>query len=356
MGAFEQIESVWPVHGSVLVRESAGGEAELWCVAGRSMFLDGGLRLLRLNPATGALIGNQVLNDRVPGSEEDLQTAISSLNMPVALPDVLSADDKYVYMRSQTFDAEGNRIDLEAPNRRAEEQRGETAHLFSPTGLLDDAWWHRSYWVYGRVWKSGAGGYYQSGRTAPAGRPMVFDDRMIYSFGRKPEYYRWTTPMEYMLYGTVRQPDVVSLAAAKTQTKARAKAPEKPKAKKTGAGLGDMPPTTIRTSWRNEIPMLVRAMVLAGDTIFLAGPADLIDEHRTLAALALPETQELLARQAAVLDGDEGALLWSVSAVDGRKLAERPLGSLPVFDGLIASGRRLYYSAADGTVHALAPR
>jgi hypothetical protein len=53
MGAFEQIESVWPVHGSVLVRESQGGHAELWCVAGRSMFLDGGLRLLRLNPATG---------------------------------------------------------------------------------------------------------------------------------------------------------------------------------------------------------------------------------------------------------------------------------------------------------------
>jgi hypothetical protein len=105
----------------------------------------------------------------LPETSENLQAAISTLNMPVALPDVLVGSDKYVYMRSQTFDLQGNRIDLEAPNRRADEQRGETAHLFSPTGLLDDAWWHRSYWVFGRVWKSGAGGYYQTGGRRPRG-------------------------------------------------------------------------------------------------------------------------------------------------------------------------------------------
>ena len=348
MGAFEQIESVWPVHGSVLVRESGDGQAELWCVAGRSMFLDGGMRLVRLNPATGTLVGQQVLDDRLPGTEANLQAAISTLNMPVALPDVLVGHDKYIYMRSQTFDLEGNRVEIEAPNRRAEEQRGEMAHLFSPTGLLDDAWWHRSYWVFGRVWKSGAGGYYQTGRQAPSGRPMVFDDQMIYSFGRKPEYYRWTTPMEYMLYGTARQPQVVPLEAAKKVAK--------PKAKKTGAGLGDMPPTTIQTSWREDVPLFVRAMVLAGDTLFVAGPLDLIDEPKTLTAFALPATQELLARQAAVFEGSEGAMLWAVSAADGKKLAEQPLGALPVFDGLIAAGGRLYYTATDGTLTALGPR
>ena len=36
--AFEQLESLWPVHGSVLVHEDS-----VYCVAGRSIFLDGGL-------------------------------------------------------------------------------------------------------------------------------------------------------------------------------------------------------------------------------------------------------------------------------------------------------------------------
>ncbi len=35
--------------------------------------------------------------------------------MPVALSDVLVDDGKYVYMKSQQFDAEGNRIDVDIP-------------------------------------------------------------------------------------------------------------------------------------------------------------------------------------------------------------------------------------------------
>ncbi|MHC4541732.1 MAG: outer membrane protein assembly factor BamB family protein, partial [Planctomycetota bacterium] len=107
MCSFEQLESVWPVHGSVLIR--AG---ELWCVAGRSMFVDGGLRLLRLNPVTGRLINERILDDTMPDSGDNLQVLVKGLNMPVALPDILSADDKYVYMRSQRFDFDGVRHEL----------------------------------------------------------------------------------------------------------------------------------------------------------------------------------------------------------------------------------------------------
>jgi len=35
LGVFGQIESIWPVHGSVLIRSNDAGKAELWCVAGR---------------------------------------------------------------------------------------------------------------------------------------------------------------------------------------------------------------------------------------------------------------------------------------------------------------------------------
>jgi hypothetical protein len=338
MGVFGQIESVWPVHGSVLIRENVEGKAELWCVAGRSMFLDGGLRLLRLDPVTGTQNYEKILDDRVPGSNDNLQTIMSGLNMPVALTDVLVDDGRSVYMKSQQFDANGSRIDIDIPTRAAKEQKGETAHLFCPTGLLDDVWWHRSYWVFGRVWKSGAGGYYQSGRFATAGRPMVFDENMIYSFGRKPEYYRWTTPMEYMLYATSKQPPTVKLA------------------KYQRSGLGAMPPTTVRTDWKQDLPILVRAMVLADDTLFLAGPPDLIDEHKTLPTMETLQTQKLLAKQASALEGSEGAVLLAMSTSDGKRLSERQLDGLPVFDGMIAAGKRLYYSTTDGRVICLGAR
>ena len=345
MGAFGQIESVWPVHGSVLIRQTEDGGEELWCVAGRSMFVDGGLRLLRLNPATGAKIGETVLDDCVPGTDDNLQVALSGLNMPVALPDILVSDGKFVYMRSQQFDGDGNRIDIEVPNRKEREQQGETAHLFCPTGLLDDVWWHRSYWVYGRVWKSGAGGYYRSGRFAPSGRPMVFDDDNIYSFGRKPQYYRWTTPMDYMLYAAAKQPPIDRIGPDRKGRTA--------KPKKKGAGLSAMPTSTVQTNWKQDVPVLVRAMVLAGKTLFIAGPPDLIDEPKTLATVETAETQELLAKQAAAIGGGIDAALWAVSATEGKRLGEQKLDGHPVFDGMIAAGNRIYYATTNGRIVAL---
>ncbi|HET6428741.1 MAG TPA: PQQ-binding-like beta-propeller repeat protein, partial [Phycisphaerae bacterium] len=197
--AYEQLESVWPVHGSVLVR---GGE--VWCVAGRSMFLDGGMRLIRLDPATGRKLAETVLDDRDPLTGGKLQDRHQGLNMPVALPDVLSADEKYVYMRSQVFDGDGNRPEIGPHSGNAVQQgaaqHGEGVHLFAPMGFLDGSWLHRSYWVYGRSFAGGASGYFQAGRYAPAGRIVVFDASHVYAFGRKSQYYRWTTPLEYRLY------------------------------------------------------------------------------------------------------------------------------------------------------------
>ncbi len=354
MSMFEQLESVWPVHGSVLLRDG-----ELWCVAGRSLFLDGGLRLIRLDPATGRLIAESVIDDRDPDSDDNLQVRLKGLNMPVALNDVLSYDGKYVYMRSQRFDEDGVRHEVEVPTLDVSQQWGEGPHLFCPTGFLDDIWWHRSYWVYGRVWKSGAGGYYQAGRVAPAGRPMVFNDTTVYGFGRKPQYYKWTTPLEYQLFATPKKPERVSMTprqpAAKTQTKAadrpkaKAKRQPTPKPKRKRGGVGRAPNTRIAFDWTQNVPVLTRAMVLADETLFIAGPPDVVDEEESLAAFAVPATQERLAKQAAILNGSEGALLWAVST-DGTKLSEQKLKCIPVFDGMAAAGGRLYMATTDGKV------
>ncbi|UCD50138.1 MAG: PQQ-binding-like beta-propeller repeat protein, partial [Phycisphaerales bacterium] len=201
--SFGQVESVWPLHGNVLIQDNV-----LYCVAGRSMFLDGGLHLWRLDPATGTALSHTVLDDRDPARDGDLHNYVSWLNMPVGMPDILSSDGKLLYMRSQPFNLDGTRLPLEKMPAAADADRGappatqraEPAHLFSPTGLLDDDAWHRSYWMYGSRFVSGWCGYFLAGKTAPAGKIIAFDDSKVYGYGRKPKYYRWTTPIEHQLF------------------------------------------------------------------------------------------------------------------------------------------------------------
>jgi len=334
MGAFEQLESVWPVHGSVLVQNDV-----IYCVAGRSMFLDGGLRLIRLDPKTGRRLSETILDDRDPATGENLQVHIRGLNMPVALPDILSSDGKYVYMRSLPFDLEGKRKFVTYVD--VKDQQGDDVHLFSPTGFLDDTLWHRTYWVYGRAFASGAGGYHRAGRLVPAGRILVFDDDTVYGYGRLWKYYRWTTPLEFHLFATGMRPEVVQ---AGTERK-----PIKKAGKRTGKSR-TLPVTRFVPTWSDEVSVQVTAMVLAGNALFAAGPPDVADEEECAKTLGDPETQKKLAEQSAAFEGRRGALLVAVSPADGRKLAAYRLDFVPRFDGMIAAGGRIYLTTVDGKV------
>jgi hypothetical protein len=100
--------------------------------------------------------------------------------------------------------------------------------------------------------------------------------------------------------------------------------------------------------------VLGRALVLAGGTLFVAGPPDVADEEATLTRIGDPQTAAELAEQAASMAGRRGGLLVAVSAQDGRKLAAYRLESMPVFDGMAAAGGRLFLSMAGGTVLCLA--
>jgi len=334
MGAFEQLESAWPVHGSVLVQNDT-----VYCVAGRSMFLDGGLRLLRLDPKTGRKLSETILDERDPGSGENLQTHIRGLNMPVALPDILSSDGKYVYMRSLPFDLKGKRKFVTYVDVR--DQQGDDVHLFSPTGFLDDTLWHRTYWVYGRAFASGAGGYYRAGRVTPAGRLLVFDDSMVYGYGRLWRYYRWSTPLEFHLFATRKQPQLVKAGVERK--------PIRKKGKRTGK-FRTVSVTRFVPSWSDDTSVQVTSMVLADKVLFAAGPPDVEDEVRSVRMLADPETRKGLAEQSAAFEGRRGALLMAVSPSSGEKLAAYRLESLPRFDGMIAAAGRLYLTTVDGKV------
>lgn len=210
--AFEQLESVWPVHGNVLVE---GGV--IYTVAGRSNFLDGGLRMYRLDPATGNVLGETVIDDKDPETGRNIQERLQTLQMPVGLPDILSASGGYVYMKSQQFDLDGNRLEI-GPHtgdaaRHAAVQKGDGRHLFAPMSFLDQEWFHRSYWVYGKNFSGGHNGYYQAAKNTPGGRILVFDEDKVYGFGRKPEYLKWTTTMEHQLFSAPIEAPEGALAA-----------------------------------------------------------------------------------------------------------------------------------------------
>lgn len=218
--AFEQLESVWPVHGSVLVQNGF-----VFGVAGRSNFLDGGLRFLKLDARTGSMVAESIIDEIDPETGKNLQMRHETLQMPVGLPDILSSDGENVYMKSQRLDQEGQRYDI-GPNSgdfagQAAVHKGKHAHLFAPMGFLDDTWFHRSYWVYGRSFAGGHAGYYQAGKFAPSGRILVFDEDNVYGFGRKPDHLRWTTVLEHQLFSAPREaPDVPESAKTRRRGKA----------------------------------------------------------------------------------------------------------------------------------------
>ncbi len=150
------------------------------------------------------------MDEKNPDTGNNIQEKLQILQMPVGLPDILSCDGKHIFMKSQKFDLEGNRLEI-GPNSgdfatQASKQRGDDAHIFAPMGFLDDTWFHRSYWVLGQSFAGGHGGYYQAGRFAPSGRILVNGNGYVYGYGRKPEYLRWTTTLEHQLFAAEPNP------------------------------------------------------------------------------------------------------------------------------------------------------
>jgi hypothetical protein len=300
--AYDQLESVWPVHGSVLVQDDVA-----YFAAGRSSFLDGGIYLYRLDPATGKRLSQTRIDSRDRHTGEQPKGIIQGTNMVQvgALPDVLSSDGTSIYMRHIRF------------NRNGVEQEPDVPHLYSSVGFLDDSWWHRTYWLMGTEVRSGYGGWPRIGNQVPAGRILACDDSSVYGFGRD----------KYATHGSH-----VGLGITHYRLFAASKSPKMVETKDNrGRTVKQRQPDL---HWSKHVPLIVRAMVLADNTLLLAGPPDSGDEIEALTGL----------------DGSEGAVLYAVSAEDGAELAKYDLKSLPVFDGMVAANGRLYVAATDGSV------
>ena len=120
---------------------------------------------------------------------------------------------------------------------------------------------------------------------------------------------------------------------------------KKPGANKSGGSL-------VQPKWTADVPIYVRAMVLAGQSLFIVGPPDIIDEESTFQKLTEkdPEVQTLLAQQDDALDGKDGGLLLAVNADTGEVEHKLELGTLPAWDGLAGANGQLFLSTLDGQV------
>ena len=284
-----RLESVWPCHGSVLIRDGMA-----YLAAGRSSFLDGGIHVQAVDPFSGELL-RQTRIDSIDPATGDMVEALLPYDMPPdalgALPDVLVGDDQAVYMRHLRFDPTTldyrSAVEAGAEKKPRNQSPDVGRHLMSTAGLLDDAWFSQTYWTI-------------DGKSQC--KLLVFDPTTAY--GVKP------------FPGAARH----SRAIFKPGTQ--------------GYTLFANERPGHKARWSTKIPVRVTAMVVAGDTLFVAGTPDIVDPADPWAAL----------------EGRRGAAIWSISTENGRKQAEQDLAAAPVFDGMAAANGRLFVSTVDGAI------
>ena len=311
-----QLESPWPVPGNVLVLNGSA-----YFAAGRNSYLDGGMFLYKLQAATGQKL--QMVRLEIEKEKRDAGIARGG-----SLPDILSTDGNSVFLRSARFDLDLNR------------QKDDVPHLWSSMGFRDDSWWHRTYWQIGTSMASGWGGWAKAGQRVPAGRLLVTDGTRVFGYGRNQydipgahvgvdangvwgpigqQMGRWTF---YQLFAKTLKP-FDRQASRQSRRK-----PQEPAANKS--------------DWTCRLPILGQAMVLAGKTLFVAGPPNPVAE--------IPHEPAAVDPLAEVLESSTGGRLLAVSTTTGKTLAEYELQSSPVFDGMAAAYGRLYLSTKNGAI------
>ena len=337
---FDQVESTWPVHGSVLVDKGVA-----YFTAGRSTYLDGGIRVWGLEPATGKILHKGLLEGphRSVDGQRDVAFYILGANS-----DVLVSEGGFLYMRQKKMTPGLKEIDVDVLSSKGAQDVG--LHVFSTAGLLDGSWYNRTFWMYSQRWP----GFQLANQAPKTGQLLVVDGQKTYAvraFYRRnvhsPMFFPGTNGYLVFADFNTNEPQIVGEQGSRPPVKwlpqsdyPRGRGDEVRKLQSEAFGLDKMigytraePPV-----WMQWLPVRIRAMVKAGDTLYVAGAPDVFDPQDPYAAF----------------EGRRGAKLVAVSAKDGKKLSETQLEFPPVFDGMIAAGPRLFASLRDGSVVCLA--
>ena len=317
--AFGQVESLWPVHGSVLVLDDTA-----YVVAGRQSFINGGLYLTGIDIATGS----KKYETRIAGpygedgeSVFDLPEGVTAESgVRVArqikgnMSDILLSDGETIYLRHMAFTCELT------PVERKE-------HMMTVSGFLDGSGHHRSYWTVakGLIYDTTLGNNVDADLLVMEGQEL-FGTRIRRS-NRSPENKNGPE-RGYALFAMTR--------AEKQQAKTP---PRKPAAKKkqtakAAANARRQPKSSYSGIWETGIPVIGKAMLKAGDSLFIAGDPGVFPDNDIFRAV----------------EGRAGGVLITAAAQDGKTLNEYRLDSPPVWDGMAAANNRLFIAMTDGQV------
>jgi outer membrane protein assembly factor BamB/SAM-dependent methyltransferase len=342
IGCFDQVESAWPVHGSVLVDNGTA-----YFTAGRSTYLDGGIHFYGLEPASGKILHKGLLEGPHRDVNKDRDLGFFTLG---ANSDVLVSEGGFIYMRQKKMTPDLKEVKVNVLSSKGAQDVG--LHVFSTAGLLDGSWYNRTFWMYSKRWP----GFQLANQAPKTGQLLVVDDKKTYAvrtFYRRNVHSPMFFPGRegYLLFAdyNTNEPQIVGEAGSREPLRwlpqsdySRASGNQIRTLESDAFGLDKMIGYT-RTEppvWTNWLDVRIRAMVKAGETLFVAGPPDILDSKDPYAAF----------------EGRDGARLVAISANDGKKLSETPLECSPVFDGMIAANGRLFACLEDGSVVSLAAR
>ncbi|MHC5082041.1 MAG: outer membrane protein assembly factor BamB family protein, partial [Planctomycetota bacterium] len=327
-----RVESVWPVHGSILIFKGTA-----YFVVGRSSLLDGGLGILGVDPQTGEVRHHaRMKGPLTTGIPEN--PSMDTYDMEGAKSDLLTTDGERIYLFHNAWN---ERLEPQPvphmvkkrDTRNLGERRFPSAHLYSNAGFLDDSTFNRNYWMHGDRW-----GAFNFAQQAPkAGQLVVFDDRETFSV----KYFSRRNKLSPLFFP---ETDGYFLAADPTEREAvlvnehnkgdflawLPQGKQFPRCWNLGIGFARSHPPV----WMESVPVRVRAMVLSSDRLYVAGPPDLLVEGDERAAF----------------EGRAGAKLLVVDRKTGKALQELDLSTPPVFDGMILAKGDLFLSTLDGKV------
>ena len=311
--AYGQVASPWPVHGSVLVLDGVA-----YTAVGHSSYLDGGVRLCALDPKTGKLLHETTVDGPWPDVYKDKGRPF---DMEGTKSDILVTDGNHIFLYQMAFDKQLK--DVTGARASGLGNRKGGRHLVATSGFLDDTWYDRSFWTYSTQWP----GFYYANAAPKTGQILVFDETTTYALHVFTERLRLSPAFTPGKAGYALTADDNGNDPILTQKSIN---------REKGPGFSRANPP----KWKKQIPLRALGMVLAGDKLVMAGVPDVIPEDDPYAAI----------------EGRKGVQLRVISAKDGGKLGQQALTAMPVFDGLIAAGGKLYLSTQAGTVQCLGGR
>ena len=279
--------------------------------AGRNSFLDGGIFLYGLDPQTGRVIHQRRMYGPYDAQGYPIITSqiASGTNLDGFKGDIFLTDGQLLYLRQQAFKPDLTPLKPEDPR---------PPHLIPSPGFLEAIPHHRTFWTIDTTIRYDI----PAGQQAVHGDILVMDGKQFYEVrGYTPGRINPFDPRPngYTLYAGVYS------SANKTVTQ---QAPAKKAARKTAVR------SAAEERWSSHIPLTGKALVLAGDTLFVAGTP-----------VAFPADD-----LAKAYEGRMGGVLWAASAATGEKVAEVKLDAPPTWDGMAVANGRLFIALQDGRV------